>query len=233
MMSVGVSWWSELLATDAPALPTPWVMQLGLGLGWALVLALLGAGLTCRMKLSVRRFIALALALWTLVPGPVSPGYWLGLAFHMPSLTAMLLCAWGLQRLLFARGDGCAGVPSSLVQAPRPAWPWLTLPVLLGYALLLDTFAVLPISLPLYVWGFSPALLIGLVVLALLPWVVRGGLAAGGVAANWIVPSALLLFAATRLPTGNLWDALMDPWLWLLLHGLLIRRLLRSWRARG
>jgi hypothetical protein len=105
--------------------------------------------------------------------------------------------------------------------------------VLLGYALLLDTFAVLPISLPLYVWGFSPALLIGLVVLALLPWVVRGGLAAGGVAANWIVPSALLLFAATRLPTGNLWDALMDPWLWLLLHGLLIRRLLRSWRARG
>jgi hypothetical protein len=37
----------------------------------------------------------------------------------------------------------------------------------------------------------------------------------------------LLLFAATRLPTGNLWDAVLDPWLWLALQGVLVRRLLR------
>jgi hypothetical protein len=41
----------------------------------------------------------------------------------------------------------------------------------------------------------------------------------------------LLLFAATRLPTGNVWDAILDPWLWLLLQLVLLRRLLRRKNA--
>jgi hypothetical protein len=42
-----------------------------------------------------------------------------------------------------------------------------------------------------------------------------------------LVPVALLLFAATRLPTGNVWDAVLDPWLFLALHGMVVGRLLR------
>jgi hypothetical protein len=46
-----------------------------------------------------------------------------------------------------------------------------------------------------------------------------------------VAPAALLLFAATRLPTGNVWDALIDPWLWLFLNGALFRTLYRRWRG--
>jgi hypothetical protein len=99
----------------------------------------------------------------------------------------------------------------------------------LGYLLLLDTFAVLPLQL--YAWGFSPALLLGLLALSLLPWLLRGTALAGQGSQRWLLPAALLLFAATRLPTGNLWDALLDPWLWLVFNGLLVRRLYRRWRA--
>lgn len=207
-------WLGLLLSTDAPALPTAWVMRLGLTLGWALVLASLGAGLARKRSLRTRRSLAAVLALWTLLPGPLTPDYWLGLAFHAPSLSAMLLCAGCLQRWLW--------VPTLSASASKPApaaraGVWLL--VLLGYVLLLDTFAVLPLQI--YTWGFSPLLLLVLLALSLLPWLRRGS------AARWLVPLALLLFALTRLPTGNLWDALLDPWLWLLLHGLLIRSLVR------
>jgi hypothetical protein len=232
-MSAAADWLAVLLATDAPALPVPWLMRLALTLGWALVLGLLGAALSWRLPLKCRRWVALALALWTLVPGPVSPDYWLGLAFHAPSLTGMLLCGWGLQRLLFPSGPGlvsspqvvATGTPLHGISLFGVLWP----PVALGYLLLLDTFAVLPLQL--YAWGFSPMLLLGMLALSALPWLLRGGTAGRMDAGTWIAPTALLLFAATRLPTGNLWDALIDPWLWLLLQWVLIRRLMRLWRG--
>ena len=45
-----------------------------------------------------------------------------------------------------------------------------------------------------------------------------------------VAPLALLMFAATRLPSGNLWDALLDPWLWSALHIALLRALYQRWR---
>ena len=218
-----------LLATDAPALPDTWVMRLGLTAGWALVIALLGVVLGYKLAPGARRLLAMALVLWTLVPGPVSPDYWLGLAFHAPSLASMLLCGWGLQRLLFPSRFSATSSPTRY----KPlAGTWLLgllcLPVALGYLLLLDTFAVLPLQL--YAWGFSPVLLLGLLGVSLLPWLLCGKPAGSRVPLNWMAPASLLLFAATRLPTGNVWDALLDPWLWLVLQGLLVHRLYRQWR---
>jgi hypothetical protein len=214
------NWLGALLASDAPALPATWVMRLGLALGWALVLALLGAALGYKLPLGRRRLLAAALALWALLPGPLTPDYWLGLAFHAPSLTAMWLCGWSLQRLLFPPGAnavfpplaGRAGAPGVAALLGGMRWPL----VALGYLLLLDTFAVLPVQL--YAWGFSPALLLGLMALALVPWLLGGKARAAPGFSAWLVPAALLLFALTRLPTGNLWDALLDPWLWLWLQ---------------
>ncbi len=218
-----VSWLTRLLSTQAPALPATWAMRLDLVVGWALVLALLGAVVAWRLPLRARRLLAASLALWTFFPGPLSPDYWLGLAFHGPSLSAMLLCACYLWRLLR---------PAATPVAPRLARSEALLlgaAVLLGYALLLDTFAVLPLQL--YAWGFSPALLLGLLALSLLPWLVRGRAVGRASPAMWLVPLSLLLFAATRLPTGNVWDALLDPWLWLLLQLALLRRGLGVWRS--
>ena len=241
-----VSWLTRLLSTQAPALPATWAMRLDLVVGWALVLALLGVVLPWRLPLRARRLLAASLALWTFLPGPLSPDYWLGLAFHGPSLSAMLLCACYLWRLLrpavsavpavpVSGGDSGAGMQVSGVATPvapgfaRSEALLLGAAVLLGYALLLDTFAVLPLEL--YAWGFSPALLLGLLALSLLPWLVRGRAVGRASPALWLVPLSLLLFADTRLPTGNVWDALLDPWLWLLLQLALLRRGLGVWRS--
>jgi hypothetical protein len=227
MMERASGWMAGLLASDAPALPGSWAMQLGLTGGWALVLATLGAALAWRLPLWVRRTWAAALALWTALPGPSSPDYWLGLAFHAPSLSTMLLCGWLLARMLF---PSCAAHIASAqdhgmkrLESGRPVgWGWIGAVVLLGYLLLLDTFAVLPVQL--YAWGFGPALLLGMLALTLWPWVRRGkeAFATGPVA--WIAPLVLLLFAVTRLPTGNVWDAVLDPWLWLAAHAVLLVR---------
>jgi hypothetical protein len=101
--------------------------------------------------------------------------------------------------------------------------------VLPGYLLLLDTFAVLPWQM--YGWGFSPLALLCLLGVSLLPGVLRGFTFSLSTPEVWVAPTALLLFAITRLPTGNVWDALIDPWLWLFLNGMLFRALYLRWRS--
>jgi hypothetical protein len=214
-------WLDLLLSTEAPALPAPWLMQLGLAVGWALVLGSAGVGVAGNGSLRNRRWLAAVLVLWTLLPGPLSPDFWLGLAFQSPSLSAMLLGGWYLQRALWPA--------SADTKIHRSVGFWQFPAVLLGYVLLLDTFAVLPLQV--YGWGFSPLLLLLAMALGLLPWLLRGRDSEGEGVAHWLVPAAVLLFAATRLPTGNLWDALLDPWLWLLLQVAWLRQRYRSWRA--
>jgi hypothetical protein len=103
--------------------------------------------------------------------------------------------------------------------------------VLLGWALLLDSLALLPVQL--YAWGFSPAA-VGLVLLAgLVPWAIGAGKRPLGRSREWVVPVAVLVFVVLRLPTGNVWDAVLDPWLWLVLHVFAARELRRRWRRYG
>lgn len=195
-----------LLSTQTPLLPLPGVARVYLSLGWGLALAgvaiwLLQRRGTVDARLSLG--LPLALLLWCLLPGTVSPAYWLGLAFRAPSLLLALLCAAALVRHY----------------RPQVAWPgaldalrpWALVPVLLGWALLLDTFAVWPLSL--YALGFAPLTLGVLVLLGLLPWLLRGTWALSA-----LVTAALVLFVFFRLPSGNVWDALLDPWLWVLLQ---------------
>ena len=56
--------------------------------------------------------------------------------------------------------------------------------------------------------------------MALAPLLQAGAMRRG---TAWVVPAALLLFAVFRLPSGNLWDAVLDPWLWLVLHIVAVR----------
>jgi hypothetical protein len=189
-----------------------------------LVLALVGAVLASGLSVQARRLLAAGLAVWTLLPGTWSPDYWLGLAFHAPSVSAMLLCVVGLRGCLGQPEAGLRDAMHGLDRTWSAGWILLLAGLLLGYALLLDTFAVLPLQL--YAWGFSPALLLVLLVLALLPWVLFRAQRSSHVS-RWLVPVALLLFATTRLPTGNVWDAVLDPWLFLALHGVVVGRLLR------
>jgi hypothetical protein len=97
--------------------------------------------------------------------------------------------------------------------------------IVVGWVLLLDTLAVFPVSV--YPWGFSPAVPAVAVLALLLPWVLRkdtGGLPL----THTMLVVVMLVFIALRLPSGNAWDALLDPWLWLALHVVAFR----AWRQR-
>jgi hypothetical protein len=213
-------------SANNPVLPDPSTMRVALHLVWAIVLGsgtMLVAGKCSR---PFRIGLSVLVMAWTLVPGSASPAYWLGLAFQTPSLMSAVICvAWFLNR---ARPG-----PQGGVQKAEP--PIYSLKVLaaagiaLGWVLLLDALAWLPVSV--YAWGFSPAALGVVAVLATLLWVAQG--IAGGRGFAWTL-FVLTFFVLTRLPTGNVWDALLDPWLWVALQaGWLIsaaRRLKKSRR---
>lgn len=204
---------NTLLAADNPLLPNPTAMRLALPAVWALVL---GSGTLLMAGKLARPYqwgAALLVMAWTLLPGGTSPAYWLGLAFQTPSLMSAAIClAWLLTRA--RRGPAAdVGVAHAQMQA-------LTLLAAagmgLGWVLLLDTLAWLPVSV--YAWGFSAAAFGAVAVLAVLLWVVQGGAGKNqclpGRGSALLLLSVLALFVLTRLPTGNVWDALLDPWLW-------------------
>ena len=224
------NWLAHALLAPEPVLPHALAMQIWLHVGWSVVLACLAASLVGRsMPASATRLdsrqwgIALVLALWTWLPGPYSPAYWLGLAFQAPSIATVLLCDALLRARFFPTR---AGMP--LHTAPHRATLVLALAgVLAGWALLLDSFALLPVQL--YPWGFSAAAVGAVLAVALLPWLLVPVLDPSRSLRLWIAPVAVAVFAAVRLPSGNVWDAVLDPWLWLVLHGYLVRTL---WRRR-
>jgi hypothetical protein len=87
--------------------------------------------------------------------------------------------------------------------------------VLLGWVLLLDMLAWWPVSV--YALGFGTQALVLVCGLALVLWFASGAARANR-SALWCLVAVLVVFALTRLPSGNLWDALLDPWLWIVLQ---------------
>lgn len=206
-------------------LPEAALAQAWLRLGWALVLgALLAtgvAGVGARKGWSAlrQRQLARALALLALlacmVPGTVSPTYWLGLAFQAPSLSAGLL---GALVLLCCCATGAAAQRGAEWLAQLRGWAVAA--VLLGWLLLLDSFAWWPVAL--YPLGFGVGGWLALLAVLGAPWAWHGGPGrqhAGSVLGGLV----LLAFALLRLPSGNVWDAVLDPWLWLLAQVVVIR----------
>lgn len=176
--------------------------------------------------------LALLLAAWAWMPGAWGLTYWLRLAFQTPSLTAALLALTVVARYVGrdrAWYEGrYLGLPGGAPLAMSALY-W-SAGVALGWVLVLDTFAVLPISV--YAWGFQPSAYALVCGLSLLPWVLTGA-AAWRVGGMWQLCAALALFGLWRWPTGNVWDAVLDPWLWLVLHGYALRALARRWRVRA
>jgi hypothetical protein len=210
-----------LLSTDVPRLPDLDVLRWGRRLSWGLVLAGLGLLLLRRCWLRSPRWAQLGWVGLMLVivclPGQWTPSFWLGLAFQSPSVMTTALLVWVSLLLLwpdvFHRPDPVQ------VQA---LWRLNLGAVVLGWVLLLDTFALWPMSL--YSFGFSPAAVLVLALCAVVPWVM------GQAQQTWRVPmlmlgGVLMVHVVLRLPTGNVWDAFLDPWLWVTLQV--------AWLARG
>jgi len=205
---------NAMLFNATPLLPHAVVQYLAVHLGWGLVLAsALVFGARRFGKASRGVILALAVLAQTsyLVSASLPPSYWLGLAFQAPSLVTDLLCIWYLQKVW--RGQAAS-------QEPTPGLLAISVvAVLLGWVLLIDTLAWLPWQI--YAIGFSPATTAALLFVALLPWMLHGRSVVAD-ARSWIVPLAIGIFVALRWPSGNVWDAILDPWLWLLFNGFVI-----------
>jgi hypothetical protein len=203
--------------------PAPDLHRLALPFCWALCLAAL-------LSQALRRLPQLgwligAIGGWVYAPS-------LALAFVMPSL---VLLVWsGYQTLVV----WLVWLPSrfkpasfSIAQLPVGLLVW---GLCLGYGLVVDTFHVWPteqlrLSFSLYAWGFEASTLLIISTL----WVVwglcpgqLGGLLPQGLwlSGLWV----LVVFAGLHEPTGNLWDALLDPMVWLACHRGLYQKIKRS-----
>ena len=223
-----------LLTQDAsPLLPDPaylpWLGQVA----WALVVAAVVLGALGRQRPSVsntRVFMAACLALWTFYPGPWGLSYWLGLAFQKPSLMA---CALALHYVAGCFGvripsgsDEIYPVSDTAMSAARTERIFFAFALALGWILLIDTFGFLPFSV--YAWGFHPVCSAGLLACALLAWVGSGRWHHLASSAPALLLLVLLVFWFSRWPSGNVWDAVLDPCLWIALHRFAIRRFLQS-----
>jgi hypothetical protein len=185
---------------------------------WGIVLATVIVALLPASRQLSRRAIALLLGLMTvlmLLPGQFSPAYWIALALQWPSGLLTGLC---LVRLAGPRHSATAGSGMTVALASVIA--------LFGTVLYLDALGL--ISLSLYFWGFGPrgAPLFALAAMALcVAWIIQGRSRPQAFATL----AALTLFTLLRLPTGNLWDALLDPMLWIWALLTLAIRARRKW----
>ena len=160
--------------------------------GWGIVLAALIFALWPRRFALTGRVVAIV----TL--GMVAL---LGLALQLPSGLLVGLC---LSKLYLSTA-GAAPIHS--LMSPRLA---LSI-ALAGTVLYLDAMGL--ISIGLYYWGFGPKaapLLAMLLTVASAVAIARGKMQPQASA----LLVAMLGYTILRLPTGNIWDALLDPLLW-------------------
>jgi len=238
LMQIG----SMLISQENPWLPEPFLSKTYLSVSWAVVLVAMGLGVVRWLKgsgdvaksvggVSARLWVMAvwpwALGIWALLPAPWSASYWLGLAFQSPSLLTTGLCAvyvaQGVRpKLMFsAQSQTFANRCLNGRQVPAALLGLVLCGIALGWLLLLDTLNLL--HLQVFAWGFSPlAVALGLCVAWGCAWGFSGATTNSFV--KWAGLLLMTVYVITRLPTGNVWDALMDPFLWIYLHVWLFRR---------
>ena len=221
-----MSLWSWL-ANVSPVSPSAALLHIAYPLAWGTVAAWAVAASATKLSRSVRlALVALALvAAWW--PGSWNLPYGLGMAFQLPSWTALLLCLLSLYRNLGPKASPTAmtiGPDAATPPKGSPDW-FMALSLGLGVILLLDTFILLPFAL--YRWGFSLLTLVVALLVVVSVWVTSNpGTMARSRSGLLLV--VLAMYVVTRLPTGNVFDALIDPWLWLIVFGNCSRRLARK-----
>lgn len=215
------SLWAALISTTTPVQPGAVLTRWAFPVFWCVVLVYAALFVTGSLTKSRGKWIAAVVAVWVFLPGGWSPTFWLGLAFQLPSLMSVVLSMVALAGLV-GRADlgdaqGAVRKQRRFLMLGSSLIHWFGM--LLGLLLLLDTFLVFPFSL--YRWGHSPAMLAFFAgIAAACWWWGRAGRVG-------VILLVLAIFVMTRLPTGNVFDALIDPWLWLAL----VLGAVTNWRA--
>lgn len=221
---------------SAAITPSLFALSVGMHVGWALVLGAISAWLLQAFSIKLRKAVAVTVVLLCLIPNAWSPSWWLGLAFQTPSLILQGLCGLYLYRGLYTQSASLTALDDSAASQIKLRWPLgLLLPAIIaGWILALDTFALFGISF--YPIGFTPYAVLAALFFACLLQLIS---ARSGHAASTrhyrelavIILLAIVVHMLFRLPTGNMWDALIDPWLWMMAHGFAASTLIQSLRA--
>jgi hypothetical protein len=226
-------WPWEASAAITPALS---VLSVGMHVGWALVLGAISVWLLQTFSIKRRRVVAVAVILLCLIPNAWSPSWWLGLAFQTPSLILQGLCGLYLYRGLQAHSASSTALDDSAASQIKLRWPLgLLLPAIIaGWILALDTFALFGISF--YPIGFTPYTVLAALFFACLLQLISTRSGHPASTRHYrelavIILLAIVVHMLFRLPTGNMWDALIDPWLWMMAHGFAASTLIQSLRA--
>jgi hypothetical protein len=149
----------------------------------------------------IKAALLAGIAVLFLLPGEASPAYWLTLAFQYPSGLLFGCCVLKLRQCWESRDGG----------APVMTPPLAGALALTGLVLYLDAMGLLTGGY--YYAGFGPTAAPLLAVLGAIGC--AAALLQGHARAQaGALLTTILLFTLLRLPTGNLWDALLDPLLW-------------------
>lgn len=202
------------------------LQSIALHVGWALVLGAVSAFCLRPFPKMLRLIVLVLVMLAGLLPAEWSPGWWLGLAFQTPSITLQGIALFYLVRMWRMRDVSPRETVDSAAYARWPNGLLLTA-ICIGWLCTLDTFAAFEVQL--YALGFTPYAVIASLLLAT---VLRLFSLRSGDAPDMqrhrdlavIIVGAMAIHVLTRLPTGNAWDALMDPWLWLCAQALWLSR---------
>ena len=171
----------------------------------------------------------LALAVMWL-PGPASPAFWLGLVFSYPSVMLVACCAvnvglfWGRSGMPPNASGDSASAPAA-ASAPALSAPLAAALAIGGIVLYADAAGWL--ALQIYARGFeTPFAPVAALVIGALG--VLGIRSPTGRPTGVVLLACAMAFTFARLPSGNLFDALLDPMMWCWAVGVS----LRAWRAR-
>jgi hypothetical protein len=210
------------------ALPSLVVQAVFRHLGWTLALAVVLA-LLMPKRWAQRWWWGLGLGVASNLPILSEVNSALALSFQTPSLLSQGLLACALWRGLRPSAAGTHAPDVSPV--PMPMWGW-AITALLGWVLLLDTLGWGGTFI--YAWGFGPAMPVAVLLgcAAALAWAAWHPQPAHQTRWLWQLAGAMGLFVLTRGPSGNAWDAISDPWLWLVASGLCAAQLWRRTQRR-
>jgi len=200
-------WFTDL------ALPSLVVQTVFRHLGWTLALAVLLALLMPR-HWAQRWWWGLGLGVASNLPILSEVNSALALSFQTPSLLSQGLLACALWRGLRSTKHDTETAATALV----PTWVW-AITALLGWVLLLDTLGWGGSFI--YAWGFGPVVPVAVLSVCAAALAVVAGRPTAFHQTRWLwcLSVAMGLFVLTRAPSGNAWDAISDPWLWLIAHG--------------
>jgi hypothetical protein len=190
-------------------------------LGWGVVLAAVLVGIVAKRggsaRLSAWVAVLVMAAMW--LPGSVSPAYWLGLMCQYPSTMLVACCAismlstWKQIRPFAPLAQGLAvvlAIAGALLYADSSGW--------LAFGLYARVFDI----------DLAPALSILLGAAAV--WLIRPQTSR---ATGLSLMCCVVVFSVARLPSGNLFDTLLDPLLWFWSVGITLNQLLRRVRGAG